>query len=111
MVAKILSRSDSWGRSTDDFHRLLSGAMGGVCERAVGDRRWRVTGWRSAAGAVFAWAFGWADMGSTLVRPWLGRSTGWVAELSADGAAGALGRVARMGPRGFDDGSLYRRWV
>jgi len=95
----MLSRSDSWGRSTDDFHRLLSWAMGGVCERPVGDRRRRVTGWGSAAGEAIAWAFGWGDIGPTLVRPWLGCSADWVAGWEAGGAAWALRRLARMGSR------------
>lgn len=131
VVAKMLSRSDSWGRSTDDFHRLFSWATGAVCERPVWDRRFRVTGGRSAAaaaaaavgvegpwglwglwgawgGEAFAWAFGWGDMGPTLVRPWLRRSLGSVAEWVAESAAWAPGRLARMGngvvERGGDNG-------
>lgn len=93
VVAKMLSRSDSWGRSTDDFQRLLSWVMGAVLERPVWERLWRFTASRSdvgvvgawsgcsgafdltdAAGEAFPWAFGWGDMGSTLVRSSLPRS-------------------------------------
>jgi hypothetical protein len=89
VVAKMLSLSDSCGRSTDDFHRLLSCVRGAVLERPVCARVFGVTAPRSAAcceapwlgcsggvcaltdagGEAFPWVSGWFDMGSTLVRP------------------------------------------
>lgn len=81
-----------------------------MCERCL-----RVTGSRSAVGVdgpwagcssafdltgavgeAFRWAFGWDDMGPTLVRPWIRRSRGCVAECVADIAGRALGTLARM---------------
>ena len=114
VVANILSRSDSCGRSTDDFQRLLSWDKGAVLERPAWERLLRVTASRSeesverpwlwpgafdltdAEGEVFVWAFGWGDMGSTLVRPASGRSSRCVADCVADIAGRALGGLARM---------------
>lgn len=112
----MLSRSDSWGRSMDDFQRLFSGSMGAVLERPVWERVFGVTSGRSAAdegspwlgcgrafdltdagGEVFPWAFGWGDMGSTtLVRPSLEGSWRSVAERLADIAGRAVETLARM---------------
>ena len=87
VVAKILSRSSSWGRSIDDFQRLLlSWAIGAVRERPVCERLFGVTAscsateegvrasWLAfdltdAGGEVVAWASCWGDMGSTSIRP------------------------------------------
>jgi len=105
----MLSRSSSWGRSIDDFQRLLlSWTMGAVRERPVWERvlgvTWSCSGsgvrtpWLAfdltdAGGEVFPWASGWGDMGSTLIRP-LGRHlvAGWVADI----AGWALRSFARM---------------
>jgi hypothetical protein len=88
----MLSRSDSWGRSTDDVQSAGSGAMGAVLERPTWARRVGVTSdesgesgeaeWQApwpgsqgvldlteAGGEVFVWASKSGDMGSTLVRP------------------------------------------
>jgi len=108
VVAKILSRSSSWGRSIDDFHRWFSCTMGAVRERPVWARLFGVTASRSgwgvgasfgefnltdAGGEVFAWASGVGDMGSTLIRPSGGHLVaGWVADM----ARRALTTLARM---------------
>lgn len=108
VVAKMLSRSSSWGRSIDDFQRLLSLTMGAVRERPVCARLlgvtwscsasgvgspWLAVDLTDAGGEVFPWASGWGDMGSTLIRP-SGRHlvAGWVADI----AGRALRTLARM---------------
>jgi hypothetical protein len=108
VVAKMLSRSSSWGRSIDDFQRLLSWTMGAVRERPVWESvlgvtcscsgsgvrtPWLALDLTDAGGEVFPWASGWGDMGSTLIRP-LGRHlvAGWVADI----AGWALTTLARM---------------
>jgi hypothetical protein len=114
VVAKMLSRSSSWGRSIDDFQSLFSRAMGAVRERPVCERLLGVTGSCSASdsgaawlavdltdagGEVFAWASGWGDMGSTLIRPCEGHLVaGWVADI----AGWALRTLARMRSLGRD---------
>lgn len=115
VVAKMLSRSDSCGRSTDDFQSRSSGAIGAVLERPACERLLGVTaswakegvddpwpGWcgafdlTDAGGEAVPWASGCGDMGSTLVRPSLRRSRGCVAEPVAEDAGRALATVARM---------------
>ena len=88
MVAKMLSRSDSWGRSIVGFH-ACSSASGAVLERPVWERLFGVTsatpgegGWETAwpgccdafdlteaAGEAIFGAFECGDMESTLVNP------------------------------------------
>lgn len=109
VVANMLSRSSSWGRSIDDFQRLFSWTTGAVRERPVCERLFGVRASRSAAaesgaswlaldltdagGEVFPWASGWGDMGSTLIRPCVRHL---VAEWVADIAGRALRRLARI---------------
>jgi hypothetical protein len=109
----MLSRSSSWGRSSDDCHRLFSGAMGAVLERPVWESFLGVTtGWSGearwgspllgrcgafdltdAGGEVFLWASEWGDMGVTLVRLAVRHSSVGVADRVADIAGRAMRRA------------------
>lgn len=123
VVAKMLSLSESCGRSTDDFHKALSWALGVVLERPVcardfggGSRcSWRawagdvgepwaecggVLALTDAGGEVFPLASNCCDMGPTLVRPSRGRRPAGVAGRVAERAARAPGTAARMGSLG-----------
>jgi hypothetical protein len=114
VVAKMLSLSESCGRSMDDFHRMLSCAMGAVLERPVCARvfgvtaPWSDSGWEEAwpgsggvldltdaGGEVFPGASNCCDMGPTLVKPSRGRPCEGVAGCLAD-IAGTPGTEARM---------------
>jgi hypothetical protein len=113
VVAKMLSRSDSWGRSIDDFQRLFSWLMGAVRERPVCERllgvtascspggagagvgagvgvgaSWLASDLTDAGGEVFPWASGWGDMGATSIRL-------TVRDLVAGSMANIAGRVLR----------------
>jgi hypothetical protein len=106
VVAKMLSRSDSWGRSIEDFQRLLfSWLIGAVCERPVCERllgvtascspggagvgaSWLASDLTDAGGEVFPWASGWGDMGATSIRLTVG-------DLVAESLANIAGRVLR----------------
>jgi hypothetical protein len=97
VVAKMLSRSESWARSPARGQGAGSGAMGAVLERAACEGRVGVTSkpgesgeseaegdaggqaplraslgavdLTDAGGEVFEWASRSGDMGSTLVKP------------------------------------------
>lgn len=117
VVAKMLSLSESCGRSIEDFQRMSPCAFGVVLERPVCARVFGVTAsccasdgldapWlpagaepgaggvfdlTDAGGEVFPWASDCCDMGSTLVKPSRRRPS-----------EGVAGRVvaARMGTFG-----------
>lgn len=114
VVAKMLSLSESCGRSIDDLQRVLSWTFGVVLERPVCASVFGVTASCSAAaweapwlgrggvfdltdagGEVFLWASDCCDMGPTLVRPSERRPCESVAGRLADIAV-APGTMARM---------------
>lgn len=110
----MLSLSESCGRSTEDFHSVLSWKIGAVLERPVCASVLGVTASSSGDGLGAPWAglggvlaltdAGWAspwvsgccDMGSTLGRPSRRRPAGSVADCLADIAGSAPGTAARM---------------
>jgi hypothetical protein len=114
VVEKMLSRSSSCGRSSDDCQSVFSGAIGAVLERPVCESFLGVTvgsscGERCAApwlglcgafdltdagGEVFVWASECGDMGPTLVRLAVRHSTVGVGDRVADIAGRALRRAS-----------------
>jgi hypothetical protein len=130
VVAKMLSLSESCGRSVDDFHSaLLSGAMGAVLERPVCASVFGVTAacpaagvggpWlgpggvldlTDAGGEVFPWASDCCDMGPTLVKPSRRRPCESVAGCVADNAGWAPGTVARVRSLGAAETQRRANW-
>jgi hypothetical protein len=131
VVAKMLSLSDSCGRSTDGFHSVLSWpfAFGAVLERPACARFFGVTSswlggesgepWpgcggvldlTDAGGEVFPWASDCCDMGPTLVRPSRRRLSESVAGRVADAAGRAPGTVARMRSLGAAEAQRKASW-
>jgi hypothetical protein len=129
VVAKMLSLSESWGRSMDDFHRVLSCTFGAVLDRPVCasvfgvTASWSDSGWAEpwpgcsgvldltdAGGEVFAWASVCCDMGPTLVRPSRRRAGDGVAGCVAESAAtpGTVG--ARMRSVGAAEAQRKASW-
>jgi hypothetical protein len=127
VVAKMLSRSESWGRSTDDFQSVSPCAFGAVLERPVCASVFGVTAsccssganvpWPAsgaggvfdltdAGGEVFAWASGSCDMGSTLVQPSRRRSRESVEECLVAARVGIVGAAAGRHSGTPDRGSL-----
>lgn len=127
VVAKMLSLSDSWGRSTDDFQSVSPWALGVVLERPVCARVFGVTAscclgegleapWSlaepgtggvfdltDAGGEVYPWASDCCDMGSTLVRPSRGRPLEGVSERVVAARMGYVwrgGKAQRRANRG-----------
>jgi hypothetical protein len=110
VVAKILSRSESWGRSTVDDVQSWSAPRGAVLERPVferplgtrsADSEGRAWGLPSSPGGCEAFdltgvegevlfgAFAGCDMGATLVRPLEGGVCGRMADMARRAAQGS----------------------
>lgn len=126
VVAKILSRSESCGRSIDDFHSVSPCAFGVVLERPVCASDFGVTAWcfsgkgvgtpwslaepetggvfdlTDAGGEVFPCASDCCDMGSTLVKPSRGRPSEGVAGRVVAARMGSFGAAEKHsgGPTG-----------
>jgi hypothetical protein len=128
VVAKMLSLSESCGRSMDDFHKVLSCTIGAVLERPVCARvfgvtaPWSDSGWQGpwpgsggvldltdAGSEVFPGASNCCDMGPTLVKPSRRRACESVAGCLAD-IAGTPGTEARMRSLGAAEAQRTASW-